>query len=248
MGKTISDFIKSAEQSSIKELQDWAKRIHTDKMSDLERLGTLDLPQYALFNLAYTDFNKNNRDLTDFFNRCIFDNMKFVVRAIPTNEGKKHGYTRNPRIGLKDFEESDQFLKSVIKSGEENLWGVGITSISPQIYGGVIISGIKDDSGCRRFVYGELSEHLDKLTAGEEDPLASFLLDRGGLGHIENKTKWLLEKDLLAKQLLWKCFRTYIARGESFNPLIWEGYFEFVVTEKREFKFVDYKDNEEYLK
>ena len=125
---------------------------------------------------------------------------------------------------------------------DEELFTIEITDWKPDEYGGVIIAS-------NRYARGDIARDLVKLTSGEEDPCASFLFDKSALGHIENKTNWLVEKDTVAKQYLWNLFRGYIAKGDSFNPFIWEGYFEFVIREKtRDVRFVDYKTKEGYLK
>lgn len=252
-GKTMSDWQARARESGFQtaELKSWADAVETKKEEDLARLQATRLPQYDLFTLPFREFSKDNAKLMDFFRKYQTRRHKFCTRALPTAEGKALGYTRKPKMPLLGFEDSLEHLESIIKKGEEDLWGVGISDMTEQPYGGVIISGasVRTLSGTHkgRLVYGEISRKLDKLTGGEEQPLASFVFDRGGLGQVTDKTRWLVDEDSKAREFLWQTAREHILPGDSFNPFIWPGYFEFIITTAGESKFLDYKENLGYL-
>lgn len=243
-GKTMSDWQKFARNSKVPFLEGWAEKVETKKEEDLERLRKTRLPQYDLFVLPYVEFSKQNSSLDNFFKLYANQGYKFCVRALPNDVGKQRGYTRVPRQGLKGFSDSREFLASVIKRGEEDLWNIGITNQLKHVYGGVIISGIDN----RRRVLCEISNNLERLTSGEEDPLVVFIYDRARIGHITDKLRVLKNLDSCAFNILLGVFRNNIARGSSFDPYLFFGYFEFVIGVDGKERFIDYKINEEYKK
>ena len=88
-------------------------------------------------------------------------------------------------------------------------------------------------------VIGEIAKRLNKLTAGEENPLAGFDIDTS------QEINWYVQKDELAKRYLLEAFQI-VNNNPKTNK---GGYLEFIVTEKgKEIKFLSYIINEEYLK
>ena len=155
------------------------------------------LPLDEIIELAQedvTNFNERNKDLMKFFARY----KGFTVRAIPLPH--KKDLSRKPRTGLCSFKECKDFLEQNIRGNEEN-YRVVLSEWEPERYGGVLISGIENG----RFIIGEIGKGLENLCFGYEIPLAGFKIDRGGIGHINNKTSWEF-RDSKAKAILWKAF------------------------------------------
>lgn len=225
----MSDFVNTIRARGLEEL---TNKLDTNKLEDMARLQRTDLPQFDLFELPYASFG-DSQELKAFLAQKSSEGYVFCVRAIPTKEGKKKGYSRQPKKGLKNFDEAKFFLSHLIKEGEEELWDVGITTMAIQPYGGVIISS----PGFRGSIRAEIATQLDKLTAGEENPLATYVRDMG-----KYKGRWEKAENRSAMYWLRKAIKTIGLRT---------GYFEFVVSQrngKTEIKFVDYKTNPEYLK
>jgi len=208
----------------------------SDKNEDLKKLEKLDLPQDRSFSCSYYDFVETNRELMNFMNHY----ERFIVRAIPIPE--KKDLPRKPQLNLKGFESCKRFAEEATKGNEQD-YTIIISEFAQQIYGGVLIVG-------KRYVRGEIGKDLVNLCFGKDIPLGSFILDRRGLGHIEDKTIWFNgesgeEKD--ARKYLWRAFNHLRFGDDSFDPILYMGYFEFIVRTSGEIKFVDYKDNENYL-
>ena len=240
-GKTMSDWEKNARAQGFEE---YANSIRTNKDLDMENLKKTGLPQYNWISISFKEFDEKNEFLNSFFKKYIEKNYGFCVRAIPTPEGEEKKHTRKNIKCFFDFEKYKKFLENIVGK-DENLFRIIISNWLPSKYGGVIFSGIENG----KIIRAEIANDLEKLTSGEINPLASFIYDRKKLGNIEDKTEWLKYDDKIAKDYLWKVFRNYIATGDSFNPFLREGYFEFIITEKeKEIKFVDFKLNEMYLK
>ena len=222
-GQTISDWTaqKKAPLS--------VDSLNSNKEEDMRRLQRSDLPQFNSITTSYIYFNTNNEKLTGFFRNYQAQGYTFCVRALPTEEGKKMGYTRKPKLYIPNMREAQNFLENIILHGEKNLWNVGISNMSPNLYGGVIISSQKR-------ILAEIGIKLDKLTAGEETPLATYererMAQRGKWHRIENKT---------ASEWLRRATNTIGTRM---------GYFEFIIAErknKKEIKFVDFKTTPGYF-
>ena len=231
----MSDFAESVRKANLN--IGWKET----KKQDLARLRRSDLPQFPWFDLPYKLFTKHNQELAGFFSENSTKGDVYCVRALPNERGRERGYTRKPFLGLKGFEDSKKVLEKLIKSGEENLWDISITPNPPvQPYGGVIFVG-------RRRVIGEISGKLDKLTAMEEDPYASFIWDRAEPGRYQANALWFLEGNEENRRLLFKALKHLICiKGEDL-PIMLRGYFEFVSTGRREIKFLDYKTSDNYL-
>lgn len=243
MGRTIQDWVLAARSTKGVALSKWADSIETTKREDLERLKTSGLSQSPLITMPFQDFKYENPQVAEFYEKSLADKRTFCARAMPNAEGLKRGLKRQPKRGLVSFRECLDFLQGFIGKNSD-FYDAGISSHFVNLYGGVIISGAMGG----RLVYGEISKNLDKLTSGEEEPIAGFTFDRAKLGHVENKVIWHIERGKRAKAFLWKTFCRYILLGEDrFNPIIWSGYFEFVLSRKGEAEFLDYKFREAYL-
>jgi hypothetical protein len=234
-GKTMSDFAESVRKAGLD--IGWRET----KKEDMARLRKSNLPQFNWFDLPYNAFTQDNAPLMDFFAHNFSKGDVHCVRALPNEDGRNKGYTRKPFQGLRGFEDSKKVLEQVIKSEEEKFWDISITSNPPaQPYGGVIFVG-------RRQVIGEISGKLDKLTAMEENPYASFIWDRAEPGRYEATLNWLLEGNEESRKTLLKALRYLICTKGEDIPIILRGYFEFVVSGKGEIKFLDYKTSDNYL-
>jgi hypothetical protein len=203
-GKTMSDWVaqKNATPSVI--------ALDSNKIEDMKRLQRSDLPQFDSLQLPYRDFRLNNPELTKFFDDHLKQGYTFCVRALPTEAGKRKGYTRKPKLYIPNIEKAQSFLESTILSEEKALWNVGISNMAIQPYGGTIISS-------PRRLLAEIGRELDKLTAGEEIPLTTYeRRDRGPRG------KWHRIEDKTASRWLARAVDTIGTRI---------GYFEFVITQ-----------------
>ncbi|MFA7708081.1 MAG: hypothetical protein WCX73_03965 [Candidatus Pacearchaeota archaeon] len=241
-GKTISDWGKSMKETGLNVLKQTADRFHTIKQEDVERLKKSGLPQYDWFVLPYRDFSQKNNNLTSWMNKYTQKGEGFCIRAIPTEEGIKKGLTRKPKFGYLSFQYCINFLNEKTRDTGKEDWNIIMSNWEEDNYGGVIISG-------DRFVIGEISSNLEKLTSMEQTPLAGFIFDRGGLGYITDKTKWMDNSQEKAKSVLWKTFFNNIKQGDdNFNPSLLKGYFEFVYTKTDKIRFLDFKENEQYIK
>lgn len=234
----MSDWELEARKSG---LEKWAWKIHTDKLEDLRKLRKLGLPTYQTIESTYQGFSEGNHQVVEFINRNISEGYGFCIRAIPTREGKKRGLSRRPKVGFMDFKNMKKFLRETIRDSPKELWNVSLDNWEPSEYGGIIIS-----SG-GRYISGEIGRSLSELERGEGAPLASFIIDRGKVGHITNKTNWLLGNNN-EKKYLWEALK-YVMKGDNFDPYFEKGYFEFVITKSLgKVIFIDYKDNNEYLR
>ena len=228
----MSDWAKQGKARGIKVTKVMLKQ---EKLLLLAR--TLRLPQFDCLVLPYRNFNLQNLELVKFYQEHLAKGEGFCVRALPTIEGLEKGFTRKPTLGFLDFEQSKSFLESIIKDNT-NFYDVGLTNWIPQDYGLAIAAGIENG----RLILGEIARDLQKLTAGKENPLASVCIDRGGLGHLEDKTFWKLgDKNTLEGGFLWSAINNYVLAGKDrFDLSFWPGYYEAVVTKKGKIKFVDY--------
>ena len=222
-GKTMSDWISQPEAPRL------IKKLASDKLEDMDRLRKSDLPQFDYLSLPYNEFSEQNIFLTSFFHKYSQQGYSFCVRAIPTDQGLEKGYTRKPMLFIPDFDEAKDFLENIVQKGEERLWNVGISNMASQHYGGVIISSL-------RRTLAEIATRLDKLTAGEETPLATYEKPSTHL-----RGRWLKKADPNAEKWLKRAIKMIGSR---------QGYFEFVVSQiksRKEIKFLDFKTKPEYL-
>ena len=229
-GKTISDWIVRARgtPASLEEFE-------SDKDSDMARLSASELPHFEEFRLPYHDFIRENNRLMQFLSK----HERVTIRALPTPEGRKKGFTRKYEKNWPSaFEKCMQFLEPVVK-GNEEYFTVGLTAYEPNEYGFVLIPG-------ERYIRAEIAHDVEKLSHGEEDPLVSLVIDKAKIGHLEDKITWLKKEDPEAAKALLEALNCIQAPFDSFDPIFLEGYFEGVIT-KTGIKFIDYKTNQSYL-
>lgn len=229
-GKTMSDISKLAKEKGIASIADKVT-LKQEKMRILMQSG---LPQYDCRILPYSEFNSSNSELMQFFEAHLAQGEGFCVRALPTEEGIKTGFTRKFKYGFLTFQDCTEFLKEKVK--DISLYDVGLTSWVPSDYGMVIIAGME----AGRCILGEIGKKVDDLTAGRETPLAGFTIDRRVVGHLEDKTNWHICNEEAARDFLWGALRENVCLGDSFNPFVRYGYFEAVVTKEHKTKFIDY--------
>jgi hypothetical protein len=230
MGGTISDWIEIARRTKVD-----LSGLDTKKREDMERLRNSGLPQFDSFDLPYSEFTKDNKELMMFIRK----NERVTIRALPKESGKAKGFTREYEIGWPcSYDSCRGFLNEVI-AGNVDDYDVGMTSWEYNHYGFVLISSPK-------FVFGELGKRLDNLSHGLEVPLASFVVDRSGVGHLEDKTRWIKARNKKSASKLLEALKHIKEPSDNFNPSFLEGYFEGVIT-KSGVKFLDYKVNQAYL-
>ena len=229
-GKTMSDIAKLSKEKGLNSIADKI----TLKQEKMRILMNSDIPQYDCRILPYLEFNKENNELMQFFDMHLAQGEGVCVRALPTQEGIRNGFTRKFKYGFLTFQDCTEFLKEKVK--DDSLYDVGLTSWIPSDYGIAIISGIQD----RKVILAEIGKGVDTLTSGRETPLAGFTIDRSVVGHLENKTVWHIDKDKKARDFLWKTVRKHICLGDGFNPFVRYGYFEAVITQRDELRFIDY--------
>ena len=233
MKKTISDYVVKLRSLG---LEKQAENFHTEKIKDMERLRKSGLPQFNWLKLPYSEFNIQNTELIDFLSKY----NGFVIRALPTEQGYKKGFTRRSKRGFFSFEDCKDFLTSIIKTNR-NYYDVGITNWEPTKCGGIIISKAEN-------LRAEFDIELDQLEHGETIPFISFLIDFTKLGHISDKTTHYLKQTFKNEKLSRKVLDCLTLNKDSFNPLFKRGYFEFVITKTNKIRFLDYKVNPMYLK
>ena len=231
MGGTISDWIEKAKRTKAD-----LNALDTKKREDMARLRNCRLPQFDSFDLPYSEFSKDNEELMEFIKK----NRRVTIRALPNESGKAKGFTRQYRIGWPcNYHSCKGFLNEII-SWNVNDYDVGMTAWEHNHYGFVLISA-------PRFVFGELGKKLVDLSHGLEIPLASFVVDRSRVGHLEDKTRWIGARSRKSASQLLEALKYIKEPSDNFNPSFIEGYFEGVVT-KSGVKFLDYKVNPAYLR
>jgi hypothetical protein len=230
----MSDFAKAARAAGVECIATDGVSHKQDKLRQLFAIKSL--PQFPGMVVSYTDFLEHSSEVREFFSRYP---QGLCVRALPTHEGIRNGLVRRFEYGAHiDQKECLDFLARTTKGNDPSLYDVGLTTWEPQPYGFVIIAGMNNG----RFVRGEIAGTLDGLCEGSEYPLASFTTDFAKVGHLEDKTCWNVEENLDAKRWLWYTARQFIMAGDSFQPHVWSGYFEGVITESGP-KFLDCDSN-----
>jgi hypothetical protein len=228
MAKTMSDWIIAMQTKGLESL---AKSIHTNKIEDAKRLENSGLPVFKGMRLPYREFHKQNQDLIKFLKSC----EGVVIRALPINPKLPRRY----KIGVRSFEECEEFLRHHVKKGQE--YEVYITEWEAQERSAIIISNPKEV----RLEVGRCN--LDELSH-EENCSLSCRIDLTRIGHLENKTEWGKKGDKKDRKTMQKALRDLELTRDTFNPLFRRGYFELVLTQSGKIKFVDYKINPMYLK
>jgi hypothetical protein len=216
-GKTMSDLEKLAREKKIPGILGKV----TLKQDKMRILLESRLPQFGGIILPYSEFNRDNNELIKFMEEHRELRDGFCVRALPNLDGIDLGFTRRFKYGFLSFKDCKCFLSGAIKD-KKDCYDVGLTSWLPNLYGGVIVSG-------KEQVVGELGRKVNKITAGEETPLASLVIDK------ERGEQWYKEdegKDCLCNAL------SIINR--TFESIWDKGYFEFVAITSEDIRFIDY--------
>jgi hypothetical protein len=225
-GKTISDWVIGLDSRENK----LADRLHSVKKQDNLRLANSGLPVYAVFGISYADFLKKPKSLIDFFNS--YD--MFCVRALPRTSQLPRRY----KLRVKSLEEATEFLKSVV-GNKIDIYDVLANEQQDQKFAGMII--LKPDmatveigrSGLDRFSHGEGKRYVGIFN---NEGLNKFRA-RKFLGNYKRPIT-LQIKTLMNRAL--RCIK-------STKIIDNKGYFEFIVTDKNEIKFLDYKISEGYV-
>jgi len=229
---TIRDWVISARKNGLD-----LSGLDSDKEEDIRKLESLGLPIETSYSCPYGAFDNSNELLA----RFMANKNLFCVRAIPIKS--KKDLPRKPKLGLRNFEECRSFLEEAVRGHEEE-YSVLISEFSAQIYGGIIISSMP-------IIRGEIGKSLVELSHSRENAIVGFELNKMLIGHMNDKISWRLDeknKDVKkAQDYLIRALMHLRIGDDSFDPFFLRGYFEFVVKEKGDIKFVDYKDNEAYL-
>jgi len=226
VGQTISDWIIASKGEGLEGLV-------SNKLEDYRRLKNSGLPIFDNLIISYKSFKKSNAQLKEFLSN--YDS--FTVRAIPETEDLPRRY----KIGVHSFKECKNFLEQVIKKGNGDIYSVFLTVYEPNIKSGIIISK-KDE------VIVEVSDYvLDKFSHGE-DPSSSCTIGLTALGGISSKATWWKKGSPKDEEIIKKALE-YITLGRSRSDFLFmKGYFEFIVTETNEIKFLDFKTAKGYLR
>lgn len=245
LGRTMSDWEKAARAVG---LEKYADSIHTDRTKDFDLLQASGLPQDNRLSLPYEEFTQNNSVLKKFLEDHIKRGDGFCVRAIPTREGFKQGFTRKYKKGLLDFRGCKEFLDGIIGDNRRLFW-VELTNWIPSVYGGVIIANAEEG-----FVIGEIAKDLAGLTGMEETeiksgrPLASFNFSMNDPTKFPvRKLYWQRAEDERARGILYEAVRKHVLVGEWDELQIRSGYYEFVFGDSG-LRFVDFKLHPMFLK
>ncbi|MDD5253720.1 MAG: hypothetical protein PHG05_01270 [Candidatus Nanoarchaeia archaeon] len=230
MDKNISDWVIAAEKERID-----LGRFHSDKLEDWRRLKGSGLPIYDFIIVHVEDIKAGDPLVSNFLNKY----PRFVVYAIPNTKEMPRRY----KLNLKSFEECNNFLRETINPRDCKKYTIILEDygVGDKI-GGVIISKNSE-------VLIEAAEGtLEKMSHGDIPLFLSCKIDLGKVGHIENKMEWFIGKNNLNMKFV-RFIIDYIDLAKDiFNPHLMKGYFEFIITNNDELKFLDYKINEMYLK
>jgi hypothetical protein len=207
--------------------------VNTNKLEDYQRIKDANLPHFEDFFLDYLNFSLDNPSLLTFLSEC----ESIVLRAIP----KISKLPKRHVIGDLSFRQCRDFLKKVIPKNKKDHYQIFLTRHEITNKSGIIISKPK------KLILEMGDFGLDDLEHGRTPSLA-YLIDFYKLGHLENKETWLKEGNPYLRKIGKKALDYIRINPDSFNPLFLRGYFEFVVTEKKnQIKFLDYKIDEMYL-
>jgi len=223
---TISDWVIGMGDSH----PDLAESLHSTKKQDNERLRNSGLPIYADFRLPYLKFLENQRKLIKFLQA----HGTVCVRALPRTPKLPRRY----KLGVKSLDQAVEFLNSSIQDPE--IYDILVSEQQPQKYSGIII--LKPDQAVieiGRLVLDKFSHGDGKRYVGnfDNEGINKFRA-RGFSGNyqlpISPKIKTLMNRAL-------RCIK-------SSKEICNKGYFEFIVTDKNEIKFLDYKVAKGYFK
>lgn len=228
MSGTISDWIIVARQRGLESIT----RFHTTKSEDYERLKNSGLPIFDDIEVPYSQFTPNNEELTAFFTKY----PGFCVRALPNTKD----LPRKFKLGIKSFEEAQEFLREKIAQGKEAQYRILANEYGqeePTTRSGIIISKGEHalveiaDIGLVELSHGD----VDKTFIGE------FTNHYKG----SHRSMRYNTEDPEKRNLIWKALQ--FIRVNSSDIRFKKGYFEFVITDDNRIFFLDYKTNDAYL-
>ena len=190
--------------------------------------------------IPYSQFSRDNSALMGF----LFRYPSFCIRAIPDTQE----LPRRFKIGVKSFEDCQEFLREHVLPEKKDSYTVLITEYGqekPANLSGIVISREHD----ALIEVGECG--LDELSHGEKIiPVSGEFAFHGG-NHFRSMR--YNTKDAEKRELMWRALQ-YLRRdlpsdSDNFpNFDFMKGYFEFVVVEEDQIRFLDYKVNEMYLR
>jgi len=240
----MSDWTPVLEKSGLEKIADSFK---TSRLEDDERLLKSGLPVYNRITIPYLEFSQKNKKLIRFLEKY----QSFVVRALP-KPGKN--LPRRPKVGLKSFEECEEFLRNLFSPGKE-LYGneknyiISLVEHEPAILAGVIISNPEktvieiSDQGLAELSHGQITDAVNGVFAYHNN---------NHFRSMAYSTKDIEKRDFMwrALQYIRRDFRPDGLTDSDIFPEIqfWTGYFELVGTKKGRIVFWDYKIKEGYLK
>jgi hypothetical protein len=220
------------------------KGFYTLKLDDIKRLKESRLPMCEIYIIPYSDFINLPSHAEDFLNKY----AEVVILAIPDTPLLPRAH----KMGISSYDECKNFL--IQEGTEQNKNHYSVVLINPEgknKQGGIIIS--RDTSLLIEIVEGKVED----LSYGAA-PSVGYLIDFTEVGLLENKIIWYKggssEDKKLVRDILSCLTINPNSFSNSFNPFslrkspFRRGYFEFVITQKNEIKFIDYKENEMYLK
>jgi len=232
-GKTISDWIIALRKIG---LEDIAQKFDSNKLEDNERLKKSGLPVFAEFIAPIREFNRDNNSLMNFLGKY----NDFVVRAIP----KTKDLPRRYKIGVKTFEECEEFLKENVKPENTSVYSVFLTERVESEWSGVILSGEKE-------IFIDIARAgLDSLSHGEVVPIGGRFAFHD-FNHFRTM-RYYNTDDARERETIWDSLQS-ITKGNDLldsdqfpNLNLMRGYFEFVITLDKRIVFLDYKIKEGY--
>jgi hypothetical protein len=228
MGKTISDYIIALKEKGLENL---ACGLHTTKLEDYERLKNSGLPVYADISFKATDFSLDNKKLASFLSKY----KEVTIRALP----KTPDLPRRYKICAKNYKECMDFLEQEVPENKKEDYKILLTEYQPSNSSGIIIlrkdTAIVEiaEAGLDAFSHDEALCHTGIFGISEYHKFRKIKIKSPKKGRIKNKIKNAMYASL-------NC----ITKAQLPQA---EGYFEFLITQKQEIKFLDYKTSQAYL-
>ncbi|MDD5177901.1 MAG: hypothetical protein PHT54_01290 [Candidatus Nanoarchaeia archaeon] len=227
--KNMSHWIIEAEKHGIS-----LNGFHTSKLEDLKLLINSKLPMFETHILPYLDFINSPSYAEDFLKKA----PSLVILAIPDTASLPRAH----KMGISSYDECKNFL--IQKGVDQNKNNYSVVLINPEgenKKGGIIIS--RDTGLLLEVVDGTVED----ISYGI-NPSISYQIDFTRVGHLEDKVIWNKGGSFEDKKLVKSILSYLTLNPDSFNPLFLRGYFEVVITQTDEIKFIDYKVNKMYLK
>lgn len=223
---TISDWVIKMKDSH----SDLAESLHSTKKQDNERLRDSGLPIYEDIKLSYQDFLKNPVKIKEFLQT--YGNV--CVRALPRTSKLPRKY----KLNVKSLEEATEFLDSSVQ--DPKIYDILVSEQQAQKYSGVII--LTPDTATIEIG----KSRLDRFSHGDGKRYVGTF-DNIGLNKFKPKDfsgNYKLPINLRIKTLMNRALHCIKSSKEICN----RGYFEFVVTDQNDIKFLDFKVAEGYFK